>query len=97
MPIIPAVIEVIGRMKAPGSALSQMCVKRDLAFSEGKEIPMEVIPIEVLKRWVEVCVSQCLGGNTAPEEVEIRSVSAPLEPSRGKDWGIEATYEWLSQ
>jgi len=67
-------------------------LERDLASYEEKEgkegIPMEVIPIEILKRCVEPCVSQRRGRNAGPEEVEIRSASASLEPNKGKDWGI---------
>jgi len=67
-------------------------MERDLASYESKVakqgIPMEVIPIEVLKRFVEACVSQRLGRNAGPEEVEIKSASTSLEPYEGKDWGI---------
>jgi len=76
-------------------------LERDLASYEEKEgkegIPMEVIPIEILKRCVEPCVSQRRGRNAGPEEVEIRSASASLEPNKGKDWGIATTIGYKKQ
>ena len=67
-------------------------LERSLAHYEDEEakegIPMEAIPIEVLKRFVELCVNQRLGRNAGPEEVEIKSASASLEPHEDKDWGI---------
>ena len=55
---------------------------------------MEDIPIEILKRFVETCLNQPLGRNAGPEEVEIISASASLEPSKGKDWGIATTIDY---
>ena len=72
-------------------------LERDLALSERKEISMEVIPIEVLKRCVEVCVSQRRGRNAGPEEIEISSASVSLEPTKGKDWGIATTIGYKKQ
>lgn len=72
-------------------------LEHDLALFERKEIPMEVIPIEVLKRCVELCVSQRRGRNTGPEEIEIRSASVSLEPIKGKDWGIATTIDYKKQ
>lgn len=76
-------------------------LERDLASYEGKEgkegIPMEVIPIEILKRCVEPCVSQRRGRNAGPEEIEIKSASASLEPNKGKDWGIAITIDYKKQ
>ena len=72
-------------------------LERHLASTEGRAIPMEVVPVEVLKHCIEACVGQRLGRNAAPEEVEIRSVSASLEPVKGKDWGIATTIELRKQ
>jgi hypothetical protein len=66
-------------------------LERDLALSERKETPMEEVPIDVLKRCVEVCVNQRQGKNTGPEEIEIKSATVSVEPIKGKDWGIATT------
>ena len=39
-------------------------LERDLALSERKETPMEAIPIDVLKRCIEACVSQGQGSSS---------------------------------
>jgi hypothetical protein len=72
-------------------------LERDLALSERKETPMEAIPIDVLKRCVEACVSQHRGRNAGPEEIEIKSASVSLEPIKGKDWGIATTIGYKKQ
>jgi hypothetical protein len=69
----------------------------DLALSERKEIAMEVVPIEVLKRCVEACVSQRRGRNAGPEEIEIKSASVSVEPITGKDWGIVTTIRYKKE
>ena len=67
-------------------------LERNLAYYEDEAakqgIPTEAIPIEVLKRFIELCIDQRLGRNAGPEEVEIKSASASLEPHEDKDWGI---------
>ena len=67
-------------------------LERSLANYENEQakkgIPMETIPIEVLKRFVELSVNQRLGRNAGPEEAEIKSASASLEPHEDKDLGI---------
>jgi len=60
-------------------------LEADLASLERKEIPMEVIPIEVLKLCIEHCVDRKLGRHAAPGEVEINSISE----GKGKDWEMK--------
>jgi len=64
-------------------------LEADLASLERKEIPMEVIPIEVLKLCIEHCVDRKLGRHAAPEEVEINSISGPATLGKGKGWGMK--------
>ena len=53
-------------------------------------IPMEVIPIEVLKRCIEHCVNQRAGRYAAPEELEIHSTSK----GKAKDWQLNVNLKF---
>jgi len=77
-------------------------LEADLASFEAKamqapEVPIEVIPIQVLKYCVEQCVNQSAGRYASPEEFEINSISVSATPTKGKDWGMKVNLKFSRQ
>ena len=66
--------------------------------SEKRNIPMEMIPVEILNYCIQYCLHKGQGTgmlkDAAPEEVEIISTSGSATPGKGKEWGMKVSLKF---